>query len=312
MKLIISESLRYNLNSLIPVEKATIGELMRNFTNNSSLVAPSFKQQCLAARFIFDEVSYFSAKGSARIGNHCDLLRSLMQIATKNSDGTETTVTEWANAASSKVINQEQLLVLNEILDACIPSRTIPEETIILSNDPFITAEQVHNCKSLNHESILYLLATAGIDIVLPCVVAKEASEIESLKKDFEAERLDYLLYIEEKLHDLLEASVAKAPDTAAIYEFASREFALELKLKAQRINAVAKKSSKNAVEKIRVEFLDQTPAIAKSLLQLDFVGGGKGLFKVLLAAAKGEDEVKKVTAEYKEAAYLYRLSTND
>lgn len=310
MKIVISESFRGNLTALIPSDNMSCMELVTGLISSSRRADSDFGRQIRAAKFVFDAAAEFRPQEFAANAFSPELLRQMKTLPTIDEGGKPISLEDWQSLAVRDLQDYASSAEINAALHACMPSRMINEDCVILSEDPFITAAHIQKHQKLSKESLLYLLATAGIDIALPSIVARSNDDIDRLKQEFEEERLDYLQYINKSLDAMLAATTGSSPDLTSIYDFARDKFAIDLKLKSKKLAAIAGKKGKKVKDSLFSEFLNQAPTIAAATFRLDFVGAGQALFKSLLSAASGEREVAKALTEHKEAAYLYRISS--
>ena len=310
MKVVISESVRNNLTSLIPIDEMSAMELMSGFITDSRRPESEFSKQCRAAKFIFEDVITFHPPRYSVEDSQSYLVRGLKKVPTRNDKGALLTLVEWKTQAIRSLDGIADETEISLAINKSLPIQAEGGDSVILSQDPFITAAQIQQRNGLSKEALLYLLATAGIDITLPSIVAKNDDDINELKLEFEEERLDYLLYLSKSLDSMIAAASSASPDVASVYEFAQNKFAIDLKLKSMKIAAIAAKKRKRVVDSIFSEFLSQASTIASSAVRGDFIGAGQALFKSLLSLANGERDTLKAMAEHKEVAYIYKIAT--
>jgi len=86
MKILISESLDYNSNFIIPSEKASCHELVEKFFNQD-YGDNEFAKRCNAARFIFDDVSTYTPKRVRYTNYDHEIIQELKKIKLTNSLG---------------------------------------------------------------------------------------------------------------------------------------------------------------------------------------------------------------------------------
>lgn len=305
MQIIICSTLKDNLINLIPTKSRSCSELLSSFLVPSADPKSDFCRHCTAAKFIFDDVINFAPKNIDYPDDLGACIRRLRSIPTEDQEGLVVPFNDWYNTASSQI---NEINLLNEILSSCIPSYESKDDMVILSSDPFITNSHINQTHKPSKEIILGLLAASGIALSLPPIIIKNDADIELVREKFEEERIDYLLYINNKLSDFLSEATSTQPKFDEIYDYAKNEFALDLKLKSQKIAAVANKKGRNTLKLIYKEFLNQAPSIGAATLKNDIIGGGKSLFKVLLSASERSSDFKRTLSEFKEAAYVFRI----
>lgn len=74
------------------------------------------------------------------------------------------------------------------------------------------------------------------------------------------------------------------------------------------KISAVARKKSDGVLNAMKMEFLNQTPAICSAILKINPIDACQAIFKVLLSGSGAEKDLQKVLTDHKEAAYIFRV----
>ena len=157
------------------------------------------------------------------------------------------------------------------------------------------------NLTKLNKEALLLMLATSGIEVALPSIFIKEKDEIDYFKEKFEEERLDYLLYLQKSLDEMISHLNTASCNSSEIYDFAKRKFELELKLKIERIHLSVQREGRRALKHMYEYFLDKIPAIGSAAVSLNFKELGAQIFEVLFSGIKAKKDTRDLLKEYKE-----------
>lgn len=307
MKVIISESLDYNANYIIPAENQSCSGLMQNFffqDNNKS----DFGRRCNAARFVFDEVEEFKPLPGDDYDRDSFISEQIKKNGSVQKNAKPRLLEELVRNIAKDPFCDWDREELEKAILSLMPPQSEHDSSVVLSTDAFINMNLMRNLKPDSGEAILLLLAASGIDIVLPNMYVSEREDIERFREKFSEERVDYLMYLEKFVASVSGELAGRFPALDDIYDTAYREFRLNLKLKADRINACAKKEKHRAFSYIKEEAFDRAPTIGAALMKLDLVEAGKEVFSVLFSAMGAKKDTRKMLQQYKEAAYIYHI----
>lgn len=190
-----------------------------------------------------------------------------------------------------------------------IATKIIKSSTVILSPDFDINELTLRGPRTLTPSSILAILATSGIEIVLPSVDVSDVSVIDEIKAKHANEREELLDFLSRFIQQCYEG--VKSGDYADVWEFASYTSTQELVRKVAAFERGLARSDARLKRSIKVGFLDEVPEIFSSYAfgtHEDRMKAGVKILSLLCKSWGDRATYKRLKTEYPEAAYLYEV----
>jgi len=166
-----------------------------------------------------------------------------------------------------KGYDKDAIKEIKRLVSEITPNEELVNDRWLLTPDPYFSRKQLESISKLNKQAILSLFATYGIDFVLPSIFIKEDEKIIEFKEKFAEERLEYLLYLDRKADELLGMVNSREASSVDLIEYAQRSIAVELKLRADRIESAFKSEGKNAIKYMWSDFKTKIPSIGTNII---------------------------------------------
>jgi len=306
MKVIISDTLGYYANYVIPAEKNDCTGLMSALIGRAD-EDEKFKKRINLATFIFDDIEHYKPKYRPK-EDEIYLCKAISQIHSGRINTIPINEEKMEKKFNKKGYDKNSINEIKKVVNKITPNSELINDRWLLTPDPYFSRKQLDSISTLNKQAILSLFATYGIDFVLPSIFIKEDEKIIEFKEKFAEERLDYLLYLDHKADELLSMVNGREASSADLIEYAQRSIAVELKLRADRIESAFQSEGTNAIKYMWSDFKTKIPSIGSNIISGNIIGAAKDFLGSINKGHKASDDITSVLKNYPEAAYLYRI----
>lgn len=333
MKIILSESLPQHFDEFAMQEMPSVDRILQWEWQWRQRTAEWHRLRC-AAKLVADEsimhlpVSQYRDLAKQRgfsdgmfwLQNELKNCPTLLVDGEKRRSLFEPWFSQRMRSDSGSDRMEAALVAMEAFTDLLTSPMKKSQDTLFLSPDPHFNRAILEMNPPMKAESILALLATAGISIFLPSIEVKtgdvmdinyvaEDEILDELRTRYAAEREEFVLSLREFIKECHEGLKNELYDD--VLDYADKATNQKLLMQVRRFEKAVAKGDAKLLERIRVGMVEGIPAVFEAALdpkKSAIKQGSVELLKVLCKSIAQKSAYREACEKFPMASYAYQL----